>query len=96
MIPTDPAIRYAMNETATSSEIMSMQDQPQEVQIEYRIDLIVRELDELCAIASRPETVHLIEKQRSGVGQICVRANLIASFLLARNPGQLKMVRNRA
>jgi hypothetical protein len=63
-----------------------MAGQPAEVQIEYRIDCVVRELDELCAMASNPETVDLVDGQRAGIGQIIARATLIGSFLMSRKP----------
>lgn len=62
----------------------TMAGQPAETQIEYRIDAIVRELDEFCAMANNPETVDLIDSQRIGIGQIISRASLIQSFLMAR------------
>lgn len=63
----------------------------QEEQMERRIDWIVRELDELCAMAAHADTVDLVDSQKVGIGQIVSRAQLIASFLLARKP-QLKVV----
>jgi len=65
----------------------------QEEQLERRLDWIVRELDEVCAMAANPETVEVVDKQRVGVGQIVSRSQLIASFLLARKPGP-KVVAN--
>lgn len=70
-----------------------MAGEPAEVQIEYRVDCIVRELDELCALASNPETVDLIEQQRPGIGQILVRSQIIASLLMARSAPKFKLVR---
>lgn len=66
-----------------------------EVQMERRVDSIIRELDELCAFAANPETVDLVQGQRIGVGQIITRAQLIGSFLMARNqkPG-LRVISN--
>lgn len=64
-----------------------MAGEPAETQIEYRLDCIIRELDEMCGLASNPETADLIEKQRIAVGQIVTRAQLIASFLMSRRPG---------
>ena len=63
-----------------------MAGEPAEVQIGYRIDCIVRELDEFCAMTNNPETVDLIESQKIGIGQIISRAQLIQSFLMARKP----------
>jgi len=74
-------IRAVMSDTALS----------QEEQMERRLDWIIRELDELCAMAANPETVDIVDNQSIGIGQIISRAQLIASFLLARKP-QLKVV----
>ena len=60
-------------------------------QVERKIDWVVRELDELCALANNPETVELVDNHRVGIGQIISRAQLVASFLLARKPS-LKVV----
>lgn len=57
-----------------------------EEQIERRCDSIIRELDELCAMAANAETVDLVERERIAVGQIVTRAQLIAAFLMARKP----------
>jgi hypothetical protein len=62
-----------------------------EIQMERRCDGIIRELDEIVALAANPETVALVEQQRVAVGQILSRAQLIASFLMARQP-QLKVM----
>ena len=64
-----------------------------ELQIERKMDWIVRELDELCRLASNPETVDLVDGQRKAVGQMKVRVDLIASFLMARKPPGLRIVR---
>jgi hypothetical protein len=80
-------------ETTLEAVRQGMAGQPAEVQIEYRIDAVVRELDELCAMASNPETVDLVEGQKVGIGQIISRAQLIGSFLMARKP-RLTVVSN--
>ncbi len=54
--------------------------------IGHRLDFIVRELDEFCGMAVDPETVDLIERERIAIGQIVTRAQLISSFLMARQP----------
>jgi len=64
-----------------------MAGEPAETQVEYRLDCIIRELDEMCGLASNSETIDLIEHNRVAVGQIVTRAQLIASFLMARTPG---------
>ncbi len=66
---------------------------PQE-RMERKFDWIIRELDEICAMANDPETVELVEEQKIGLGQIISRSQLIASFLLARKPGPKVVVNN--
>ena len=63
-------------------------------QIEAKIDWLVRQMDELCALANNRETRDLIEKHALGVGQIQFRAGLILSFLDADKP-RLTVVANR-
>jgi hypothetical protein len=75
------AVSAAMEEPVLSAE----------EQIERKVDWIVRELDELTAMACNSETVDLIEAQRVAVGQIIVRAQLIGAFLMSRQP-HLKVV----
>lgn len=89
-----------MNYTDTLEAVSSameefLEAETAEVQMERRVDSIIRELDELCAFAANPETVDLVQGQRIGVGQIITRAQLIGSFLMARNqkPG-LRVVQN--
>lgn len=78
------AISEAMKEPVLSAED----------QLERKCDWIIRELDELCAMASNSETVDLVEKEKVAVGQIVTRAQLIASFLMARKPSGLRIVQN--
>jgi hypothetical protein len=40
----------------------------------------------MCGLAANPETVDLIERHRIAIGQIKTRVELIASFLMARQP----------
>lgn len=65
-----------------------------EDQIARRVNSMVAELDEFCAMARNPETVDLVEGEARGIGQIAFRANLILSFLEARKKPALKMVVN--
>jgi len=89
----------AMSDLDLDSQLLeavrkSMAGEPAEVQIEYRLDCIIRELDEMCGLAANPETIDLIERQRIAIGQILTRAQLIASFLMARQPSQLRVIHN--
>jgi hypothetical protein len=81
-------------ETLLSAIRKEMAGEPAETQIEYRIDCLVREMDELCALAANAETVDLVEAQKIGIGQIATRSQLILSLLLARKPSGLRIVRN--
>lgn len=65
------AVREAMNDPVLSAE----------EQLEMKCSWLVRELDELCALANNPETRDLVASQSIGVGQIQFRASLILSFL---------------
>jgi hypothetical protein len=60
-----------------------MDTQPAEVQIGYRLDCMVRELDELCLMAGNPETVDLMEANIAGVAQVYARCKRIANLIAA-------------
>jgi hypothetical protein len=62
-----------------------MAGEPAEIQIEYRLDVVLREMDEFVAMAANPETIDLIEQNKILIGQIMTRTQLICSFLMARN-----------
>jgi hypothetical protein len=72
-----------------------MAGEPAEIQIEYRLDVVLREMDEFVAMAANPETIDLIERNKILIGQIMTRTQLICSFLMARNqkPG-LRVISN--
>jgi len=76
-------IREVMSDTALSAD----------EQMERRCDFIVRELDELVAFTANAETVDLVERQRMAVGQMLTRVQLVAAFLMARQP-PLRVVSN--
>lgn len=82
---TIDAVREAISEPVLSSE----------EQIERKCDGIIRELDELCKLATNPETIDLVDGQKMAVGQMLVRSQLILSFLLEKRqrPG-LRIVQN--
>ena len=67
------AVREAMNDPVLTAE----------EQLERKADWIIRELDELCAMAANKETIDLVEGQRFAIGQMLVRTQLIVGFLLA-------------
>lgn len=73
---------------------MTEPGQSAEEQIERKCDWLLRELDELCALASNHETSDLIEGQKIAVGMMQTRCQLILSFLLARKPSGLRIVQN--
>jgi hypothetical protein len=60
----------------------AMADEPEQTQVEYRLDCIVRELDELCAKA-RLEPCQF-EPHMIAVGQVVSRAQILAGFILGR------------
>lgn len=93
-------LRGVMTQMTYDEEVLSaisvaMQEpgQTAEEQIERRCDFLIRELDELTALAANPETVDLIEGQQLSIGQMNTRVTLILSFLAARKP-RLTVVRN--
>lgn len=61
----------------------ALDDQPAEVQIEYRMDRLMAELDELCRIASHTETHDLINR-RAAV-DLTRRALLMVNLLKAHD-----------
>jgi len=65
-----------------------------EEQIERKVDAIIRELDELCRLATLAETVDLVASQKMALGQMLVRIQLILSFVLASKPPAFKVIRN--
>jgi len=73
--------------------VMSEPEDTAELQLERKMDAIIRDLDEICRLASNSETVDLVDGQRVAVGQMKVRVDLIASFLMARKPPGLRIVR---
>ncbi len=77
---------------------MEALDQPEdvsaEVQIERKVDSIIRDLDELCALASNSETVDLVEAQVLALGQLHKRAQLVLALIAARQTPRLKLVKN--
>jgi len=74
--------------------VMSEPEDTAELQLERKMDAIIRDLDEICRLASNSETVDLVDGQRVAVGQMKVRVDLIASFLMARKPPGLRIVKN--
>lgn len=51
-----------------------------------KINSVISDLDDLCAMASNPDTAGLVEAEQISMGQINTRIQLILSFLMARKP----------
>jgi len=85
---SDLAMARAINERAEAQEMIGVAEQPEAVRIEYRLDCIIRDLDELCALAKDGKV------NEYAAGQILTRAQLIAGFLQARRESGLRMVVN--
>lgn len=92
-----PALRQAMNERAEGNpmyqddplcDLLGVAEQPEEVRTEYRLDCIIRDLDELCGLAKEGKV------SEYAAGQILTRAQLIASFLEARRTPKFKVISN--
>ena len=62
------------------------------VAIPRMINSIVADMDELCAAALRSETAHIVANDKFGIGQIKSRAELVLSFLKAKERPPLKVV----
>ncbi|MGY3527250.1 hypothetical protein [Bradyrhizobium sp. USDA 4452] len=62
-------------------------------EVERKVDAIIRELDEFCAMANNPETADLVEGQKIAFGQMMVRIQLIMGFLLAGKQPAFRIVR---
>lgn len=60
----------------------AMADQPAPIQLEYRLDRLVADLDELCAMAN--QNAAQFEPHMIAVGQAVSRAQILASFILGR------------
>ncbi len=71
---------------------MNLEPHSPEQLIEERISRLIDDLDELCALATDSKTVGLVETQRIAIGQIVTRSQLLAAFLMAREPA-LKVIR---
>ncbi len=94
-------------ETLVEEAMGSMAEEPQSVQVAYRADCIIREINELPmkeriqVIVSALDDLCAITKQnpasvdRYAAGQIITRAQLVGSFLLERNPGHLKVIHGK-
>lgn len=70
----------------------AMSEQPLSIQVEYRIDRVISELDELMALAAGEDTSSAVESNKIGLGQILTRAQLIVSFLTARETPKFKVI----
>lgn len=83
-----------MYEQTLETVSAEMASEPAETQLEYRLDCLLRELDEVCALAVNPETVDLVESQHRLIGMILTRAQLVASLLEVRKSPNLRVVCN--
>jgi hypothetical protein len=67
-----------------------MADQCPDTQLGYKLDRILAEMDELCALAiEKPE---LVEGHLKNVGYIMCRAQLVLSEVEARHPMPFRLV----
>lgn len=57
-------------------------------ELERKIDAMIREADELMALAANPKTADQLEPHKTAIGQLMSRVQLVASFLLDRKPPQ--------
>jgi trehalose-6-phosphatase len=76
---------------ATLQEVARvMDDQPADTQLEYKLDRLISELDEMVALAS--SNPGLFEHQMIAVGQMLSRAQLVASAILGRPYPNMRIV----
>lgn len=78
-------VQDALNQEPTTREEIA------EHQIAQRLCSMIHELDEFMSMAASAETVDLVERESLAFGQILSRAQLIASFLNARQPQHLRI-----
>lgn len=64
-----------------------------EEEVEAKLDWILRELDEVCAMAKDPIKSDLVAPQKRLIGMIEGRIDLIIGFLLAKHPPSFRIVR---
>lgn len=67
------------------------------ISVEYTIHRAREEVDTLIAFAANRETVALVDAERRAIGALVTRAELLMSFLLARDtpPSGLRVVGRR-
>lgn len=65
-----------------------------QVLVERTINMAINELDALIALANDPEAVAFIESERPSIGLLKTRADLLVSFLMARETPKFKLVTN--
>ena len=91
---TDNHIREfsgAVNPLQSVTEAMA--DDP-EVTADQACEAALNALDQLMVLAARDDTAPHVMANRIFVGQILVRAQLIQSFLMAKETPEFKMVSN--
>jgi peptide deformylase len=79
MLPIDEVVQHALDD----------ESEP----VAQSVNSIITALDELMAKAVNSETVGQIAAERIGIGQIRLRAELILSFLDARKPQGLRVIK---
>jgi hypothetical protein len=76
---------------ATLQEVSrAMSDQPFDTQLEYRIDAVIRELDELVVLAK--DNPAQFEPLMIAVGQMVSRAELVAGAILGRPYPNMRVI----
>lgn len=64
-----------------------------EVTADMACEQALNALDQLMVLAARDDTAHLVVANRIFVGQILTRSQLIASFLMAKETPQFRIVK---
>lgn len=71
-----------LKEINKSIEEPDMANQPEEIQLGYKIDRLISDLDGLCVLANNDRSK--FDPHMIAVGRVVSRAQLLAGFLLAR------------
>lgn len=76
---------------ATLQEVARvMEDQPADTQLEYKLDRLINELDEMVVLANKNPA--LFEHLMVEVGQMVSRAQLVASAILGRPYPNMRLI----
>ena len=82
------------NELDTTRSFMQEPALSAEVQIERRIDWLLRDVDDFMVLANDPASKHLLKPHWRAFDQAASRLQLAASALEAEKPNNFRVIRN--